>query len=130
MLTVLIFFMLIPAIIYTSIEPWSYRESVYYTVVTLTTVGFGDFVPSISGQQTDSAVLGLYKIMTAVWLWMGLALVSALISEIQELLTALGVWCRETGCCRVLRKFHLERTAEEQELAQKSTTPPDTPTGT
>ena len=38
-------FSLIPAAIFMAIEGWSYLESWYYTVVTLTTVGFGDFVP-------------------------------------------------------------------------------------
>ena len=120
--------MLIPAVIYTSIETWNYRESVYYTVVTLTTVGFGDFVPSTSGQQVDGALIGFYKIVTSIWLWMGLALMAALITEIQGLLASLGVWCHKTRCCGVMGKLQLEKKPEEQELAE--TTPPATPTGT
>ena len=40
-----VIFSLIPAAIFMAIEGWTYLESWYYTVVTLTTVGFGDYVP-------------------------------------------------------------------------------------
>lgn len=38
-------FILVPAIIIGSVEGWSLEESIYYGVITLTTVGFGDYVP-------------------------------------------------------------------------------------
>lgn len=130
LLVVVIFFMIIPAAIYTRTETWNYRESVYFTVATLTTVGFGDFVPSTAGQGVDSAIVGLYKIMTSVWLWMGLALVSALLSEMQDLLSALGKWCHKTRCCcGVLQRLQLE-AVEKQELAEVGTAPPDMPVET
>lgn len=34
------------AFVYTTMEPWSYRESLYFCFVTLSTVGFGDYLPS------------------------------------------------------------------------------------
>lgn len=34
------------AFVYTTMEPWSYRESIYFCFVTLSTVGFGDYLPS------------------------------------------------------------------------------------
>jgi len=34
------------ASVYTQMEPWSYRESLYFCFVTLSTVGFGDYLPS------------------------------------------------------------------------------------
>lgn len=104
-LVVLIFFILIPAAIYTGTETWNYRESVYFTLVTLTTVGFGDFVPAQSGLPTTNSITGLYKIITTAWLWLGLALVAALISEIQNLLESMGTWCHtNASCCAVARK--------------------------
>lgn len=100
-LTVLVFFMLIPGAIFSSIETWSYRESVYYTVVTLTTVGFGDFVPA---QATDvfgdSSVSRLYKIANSIWLWIGLALMAALISEIKEAFVSVVKWLQIHHCCQ------------------------------
>ena len=37
-------FFLIPAGIFSHIEGWTYGEGIYFTIITLTTVGFGDFV--------------------------------------------------------------------------------------
>ncbi len=94
-LLTLIFFILIPAALFAFIEGpngWSYLDSVYYCVVTLTTVGFGDFVPGTQGSAiSDSrALIGLYRIITSVWVWIGLALVATLISEVQGLFESLG----------------------------------------
>lgn len=41
---ILLFMSLIPAGIFAAIEGWSYGDAVYYTIITMTTIGFGDFV--------------------------------------------------------------------------------------
>ncbi len=38
-------FILLPALLFSICEKWSYSTSYYYVLVTLTTVGFGDYVP-------------------------------------------------------------------------------------
>ena len=35
---------LIPAVIFHTIEGWSYAEALYYAFITVTTIGFGDYV--------------------------------------------------------------------------------------
>jgi len=40
----LFFFCVIPAFIFSAVEKWTYQESFYYSFITLTTIGFGDFV--------------------------------------------------------------------------------------
>ena len=40
------FFILIPAAIVMAVEDWGYGDAVYYAIISLTTVGFGDLVPS------------------------------------------------------------------------------------
>lgn len=53
-----IVFVTIPAVIFKYIEGWTALESIYFVVVTLTTVGFGDFV---AGKQPGfSQSLGLW----------------------------------------------------------------------
>ena len=37
-------FILLPSLAFTLVEDWSYFESIYFSVITLSTVGFGDFV--------------------------------------------------------------------------------------
>jgi hypothetical protein len=44
--TLLLIFFFGGAYVYTLMEPWSYRESLYFCFVTLSTVGFGDYLPS------------------------------------------------------------------------------------
>ena len=40
----MLFFVVIPAAIFRAIEGWSYHDAWYYSFITLTTIGFGDFV--------------------------------------------------------------------------------------
>uniref|UniRef100_A0A4W3GIB7 Potassium channel subfamily K member 16-like n=1 Tax=Callorhinchus milii TaxID=7868 RepID=A0A4W3GIB7_CALMI len=37
-------FLLIPPLVFSAVEGWSYRESIYYSFITLSTIGFGDYV--------------------------------------------------------------------------------------
>lgn len=39
-----IFFIFLPALIFMLFEGWDYEVSVYYAYVTLSTIGFGDYV--------------------------------------------------------------------------------------
>lgn len=43
-------FVALPAVIFKHIEGWSTLESIYFVVITLTTIGFGDFVAGEKGQ--------------------------------------------------------------------------------
>jgi len=42
-----LFFVTIFAILFSFVEDWTYLDSVYFVIITFTTVGFGDFVPEI-----------------------------------------------------------------------------------
>ena len=44
LIVLVVFFSLIPAVIFMLVEGWSYSEAFYYTFITMTTIGFGDFV--------------------------------------------------------------------------------------
>ena len=119
-LIALIFFIFIPAAIFFMIETWTYGEAVYFTFVTLTTVGFGDFVPAQSTETVESGVLrGLYTVANALWIWLGLAMIALIITEIQKLITAIGDASKKN-----LKKGHeklkskLKRDVEKQELSQ------------
>lgn len=107
-----IFFILIPAGIFTGVETWNYRESVYYAVVSLTTVGFGDFVPATAGVRANDLTMRLYSFINAAWLWIGLAMVSALIGEFQSLFEAISKWFRTRNYCGRVRK----KITEKREL--------------
>lgn len=39
-----VLFVLIPTLVFQEIEQWTLLESIYFVVITLTTIGFGDYV--------------------------------------------------------------------------------------
>lgn len=85
-------FIFIPSFAFMALEPWDYVESVYFSFVTLTTIGFGDYVTSQSAGSLESsdALHGFYRVCTAVWIWFGLAFVSLLISRMQSTASSVG----------------------------------------
>lgn len=46
-------FLAVPTVVFQKVEKWSFLESFYFVVITLTTVGFGDYVPGTRTQGTD-----------------------------------------------------------------------------
>ena len=63
-ITILVFLVFAGGFVYSNIEGWRYFDSVYYTVVTITTIGYGDFAPS-----TD-----LGKFFTIIFVFLGIGM--------------------------------------------------------
>jgi len=61
-------------IVYVWLEGWSPLDALYFSVVTLATVGFGDLHPT-----TDPA-----KLFTVVYILSGLGIIAAFISELTK----------------------------------------------
>jgi hypothetical protein len=59
---------------YARIEGWRVLDALYFTIITLTTVGYGDLAP-----QTDPG-----KIFTMVYIFVGLSLISGFIILLGE----------------------------------------------
>uniref|UniRef100_A0A3Q2Q5N7 Potassium channel, subfamily K, member 2b n=1 Tax=Fundulus heteroclitus TaxID=8078 RepID=A0A3Q2Q5N7_FUNHE len=64
-------FVALPAVIFKHIEGWSTLESIYFVVITLTTIGFGDFVAGEKGHLTEGTMLvqgvGEFRAHAAEW---------------------------------------------------------------
>jgi voltage-gated potassium channel len=61
-------------IVYHYLEGWSYLDSLYFCVITLTTVGYGDFSP-----QTDEG-----KLFTIFYIILGLGIILGFINTVHN----------------------------------------------
>lgn len=69
-----------PALLFQHTERhWTYTEAVYFTIVSLTTIGFGDFVPAEHHLQKPN-----YVFLYVTWLFVGLAIVSLLVAKMAD----------------------------------------------
>ncbi|XP_061786330.1 uncharacterized protein kcnk4a [Nerophis lumbriciformis] len=75
-------FLAVPTVVFQESEDWSFLESLYFVVITLTTVGFGDFVP-------DGSHAGGLFFKPLVWLWIVFGL-----AYFASILTMIGNWLR------------------------------------
>ena len=90
---VLILYILSGAVLFSVWEPeWDYLIGSYFCFITLTTIGFGDFVP---GTSVDSWANQQMLILCALYLLFGLALIAMCFDlmqeEAQNMVHALGV---------------------------------------
>ncbi|CAB4068741.1 unnamed protein product [Lepeophtheirus salmonis] len=73
------------AAVYSSWEGWSLMDASYFSFITLTTIGFGDFVPGKSFLSEDSDLFKIFRILfTSLYCLIGLALISTGLSLMQE----------------------------------------------
>ncbi|XP_070843415.1 potassium channel subfamily K member 2-like [Chaetodon auriga] len=77
-------FVALPAVIFKHIEGWSTLESIYFVVITLTTIGFGDFVAGEKGGSESPEYLDYYKPVVWFWILVGLAYFAAVLSMIGD----------------------------------------------
>ncbi|XP_078458626.1 LOW QUALITY PROTEIN: potassium channel subfamily K member 2-like [Lampetra planeri] len=77
----------VPIAVFMHIEEWSTLEAVYFVVVTLTTIGFGDFV---AGSKPDRIYFDGYKPLVWLWVLVGMAYFAALLCMIGDWLRALS----------------------------------------
>uniref|UniRef100_A0A8C4ZVP3 Potassium channel domain-containing protein n=1 Tax=Gadus morhua TaxID=8049 RepID=A0A8C4ZVP3_GADMO len=76
-----VIFVALPAVIFKHIEGWSALESIYFVVITLTTIGFGDFV---AGGLENPEFMDYYKPVVWFWILVGLAYFAAVLSMIGD----------------------------------------------
>ncbi|XP_029308416.1 potassium channel subfamily K member 5-like isoform X2 [Cottoperca gobio] len=69
--------LVIPPFVFMSMEGWSYLDGLYFSFITLTTVGFGDYV---AGVNPNIQYPRLYRVFAELWIYMGLAWLSLFFS--------------------------------------------------
>uniref|UniRef100_A0A8C5QSB2 Potassium channel subfamily K member 4 n=1 Tax=Leptobrachium leishanense TaxID=445787 RepID=A0A8C5QSB2_9ANUR len=76
-------FVLIPTLVFQRIESWTLLEAIYFVVITLTTIGFGDYVAGDGAGGEHQ----WYKPLVWFWILLGLAYFASI-------LTMIGNWLR------------------------------------
>lgn len=67
-------------------EGWTYFEGLYFGFITLSTIGFGDYVPSHPSEHKDHpAFVIIFTVITFIYFTVGLALVSSALLAISRL---------------------------------------------
>ncbi|KAL3319216.1 hypothetical protein Ciccas_002110 [Cichlidogyrus casuarinus] len=95
-LTVLISYIMTGAVIYKFQEGWDLLNSIYFTFITLTTIGFGDIVPGSSKMEQRNPVVQAFA---GLYLLVGLAMMAMCFNlmqdnvkgQIKELATKIGI---------------------------------------
>ncbi|KAF5896229.1 potassium channel subfamily K member 16-like, partial [Clarias magur] len=72
-----VLFLIFPPVIFSYVEDWSYGEGFYYVFITLSTIGFGDYVVG-NGQEKQN--VSLYRCLAAVWIIFALAWLALLLN--------------------------------------------------
>ncbi|XP_043945652.1 potassium channel subfamily K member 16-like [Protopterus annectens] len=63
-------FLVFPPVILSYVEGWSYGEAFYYAFITLSTIGFGDYV---IGVNPNKQYISMYRSLVGLWIIFGLA---------------------------------------------------------
>ncbi|XP_050422219.1 open rectifier potassium channel protein 1 [Adelges cooleyi] len=78
----IIVFILVPSAVIAYFEKWTFDESVYFAFVTLTTIGYGDFV---AGQTVNTNIwYNAYKVFLVFWIMFGLGYLFMILSFISR----------------------------------------------
>ncbi|KAF7649938.1 hypothetical protein LDENG_00133740 [Lucifuga dentata] len=63
-------FLVIPPLLFSYVEGWSFGEAFYFAFITLSTIGFGDYVV---GADPEKEYISLYRSLAGVWIIFALA---------------------------------------------------------
>lgn len=85
-LFILLSYVLGGAAVFSYLEGWSYIEGIYFSFVTLTTIGFGDLVPGRKSRSEGG--VNIAQIVYATYLLIGMAIIAMCFNLIQDLLVA------------------------------------------
>ncbi|XP_068600479.1 potassium channel subfamily K member 4 [Brachionichthys hirsutus] len=79
-------FVAVPILVFQDVEKWTLLESAYFVVITLTTVGFGDYVAGSGNEGSDH----WYKPLVWFWILLGLAYFASILAMIGNWLRVLS----------------------------------------
>ncbi|XP_060918429.1 potassium channel subfamily K member 5a [Labrus mixtus] len=113
--------LVLPPFVFMSQEGWSYVDGLYFSFVTLTTIGFGDLV---AGVEPNKEYPTLYRYFVEVWIYLGLAWLSLFFNwKVRMVIEAHKALKKR----RKLRKLSLEELRHYKESQKAALRLPPTP---
>ncbi|XP_068195816.1 potassium channel subfamily K member 5a isoform X2 [Antennarius striatus] len=113
--------LVLPPFVFMSQEGWTYIEGLYFSFVTLTTIGFGDLV---AGVEPNKEYPTLYRYFVEVWIYLGLAWLSLFFNwKVRMVIEAHKALKKR----RKLRKLSLEELRHYKESHKAAPRSPPTP---
>ncbi|XP_070698818.1 potassium channel subfamily K member 17 [Pempheris klunzingeri] len=82
-----VLFFVVPMLVFQQHEGWTYSQAIYYCFITLSTIGFGDFV---ADSNPDKVYPEWYSVLMASWIFFGLAWLALLINHSMDILERLN----------------------------------------
>ncbi|KAK2587466.1 hypothetical protein KPH14_003171 [Odynerus spinipes] len=79
-----VMFIFFPAFLFSHYEGWTYDEAVYYAFVTLTTIGFGDYVAGQDNTKGSGFLFVMYKSFLICWISFGLGYIVMIMTFIAQ----------------------------------------------
>ncbi|XP_047347515.1 open rectifier potassium channel protein 1 isoform X1 [Vespa velutina] len=79
-----VMFIFFPAFLFSHYEGWTYDEAVYYAFVTLTTIGFGDYVAGQDNTKGSGFFFVMYKTFLICWVSFGLGYIVMIMTFIAQ----------------------------------------------
>ncbi|KAF7654727.1 hypothetical protein LDENG_00065770 [Lucifuga dentata] len=113
--------LVLPPLVFMSQEGWTYIEGLYFSFVTLTTIGFGDLVAGVD-PNTDYPTL--YRYFVEVWIYLGLAWLSLFFNWKVRMVVEVHKALKKR---RKLRKLSLDELRHYKETHKASLRLPPTP---
>ncbi|CAH2256233.1 potassium channel subfamily K member 16 [Pelobates cultripes] len=98
-------FLVFPPMIFSYVEGWSYGEGFYFAFITLSTIGFGDYV---LGTDPNKHYISIYRSLAALWIIFGLAWLALVFNLLADLVEKL-----------IHLKSHRNQTIREDNAVQK-----------
>uniref|UniRef100_A0A3Q2X9F2 Potassium two pore domain channel subfamily K member 16 n=1 Tax=Hippocampus comes TaxID=109280 RepID=A0A3Q2X9F2_HIPCM len=76
-LGVTLLFLVIPPLLFSYVEGWTFGEGFYFAFITLSTIGFGDYVV---GTDPGKEYISLYRSLAGIWIIFALAWLALILS--------------------------------------------------
>ncbi|XP_069016558.1 potassium channel subfamily K member 16 [Embiotoca jacksoni] len=82
-----VLFFIVPMTVFQLHEGWTFSQAIYYCFITLSTIGFGDFV---ADNNPDRVYPEWYSVLMASWIFFGLAWLALVINHSIDILERLN----------------------------------------